>query len=471
MRKTDFDCIIAGAGCAGATLAKKCAEAGLSVCMLERKADRDTGYPWEVAIEIPVFGRIGLKLPDDSLREESPDVSRYYSGDIKNHIEVPSSQDDGIFFRHRNINQYLLDFARGAGVSLRDRHMVNGALIEENAIVGIRGTRKALVGRKDFSLKARLLVDATGIVAILRRQTPDSFMIKRKLRKQDYAMAWQEVREVNGGQCSELEKHLDIRPGMLYTKIGKYHAYEVIHLRKNKTASLVFGTSIDSSGENAKALCERFIAEHPYFGRRVYGGGQFIPLRRAIDNMAGNGFLCIGDAACQVIPTMGSGVAASMHAADVAARVITEAFNREDVSLPELWDYNAKYHGKRGALLASYDIIRRFLQSLSFEEIDEIFKAGLLKNEDFVNTFSSKTIELDLPQILEDLGKLFGHFNLFAVGMRFFQALNDSKKAMNIYKRYPEIYNKEAFSRWVDETNRLFSHYRTFRKGEKEEFY
>jgi flavin-dependent dehydrogenase len=187
--------------------------------------------------------------------------------------------------------------------------------------------------------------------------------------------------------------------------------------------------------------------------------------------MAGNGFLCIGDAACQVIPTMGSGVATSMHAADVALQAMTEAFNRDDFSHSMLWMYNHKYHTKRGALLASYDIIRRFLQSLSFEEIDEIFRAGLLKNEYFVNTFSSKSIELNVAEALENLGRLFGHLNLFAVGMRFFQALNDSKKALHIYKKYPEHYDKKVFLRWVEETNRLFSHYRTFKKGEKEVFY
>jgi digeranylgeranylglycerophospholipid reductase len=471
MAKEYFDCIITGAGCAGATLAKKCAGAGLRVCLCDRMPHADIGHPWEVAIEIPVFSRIGLRLPDKNLLEESPDVSRYYAGDIRNHIEIPSSQDDGIYVQHRRFNQHLLALALKAGVEVRANHTVNSALMNGNVVTGVRGTRKSIVGRKDFSLKARLVVDATGIVAILRRQTPEEFMIKHKMRKQDYAIAWQEVREVNAAQIKELEKNMNIRPGMLYTKMGTYHAYEVIHLRKNNTVSIIFGTSIDGGGDNAKSLCERFVAEHPYFGKMIYGGGQYIPLRRAIDNMAGNGFLCIGDAACQVIPTMGSGVATSMHAADVALQAMTEAFNRDDFSHSMLWMYNHKYHTKRGALLASYDIIRRFLQSLSFEEIDEIFRAGLLKNEDFVNTFSSKSIELNVAEALENLGRLFGHLNLFAVGMRFFQALNDSKKALHIYKKYPEHYDKKVFLRWVEETNRLFSHYRTFKKGEKEVFY
>jgi digeranylgeranylglycerophospholipid reductase len=471
MAKECFDCVIAGAGCAGAALAKKCVEAGLRVCLLDRVTHTDIGHPWEVAIEIPVFSRIGLRLPDKKLLEENPDISRYYAGDIHNHIEISSSQDDGIYVQHRKFNQHLLELALKAGVEVRGNHTVNTAVIEGNMVTGVQGTRKSIVGRKDFLLKSRLVVDATGIVAILRRQTPEEFMIKHKMRKQDYAMGWQEVREVNAGQIKELERNMDLRPGMLYTKMGKYHAYEVIHLRKNNTVSLIFGTSIDGSGDNAKTLCERFIANNPYFGKRVYGGGQYIPLRRAIDNMAGNGFLCIGDAACQVIPTMGSGVATSMHAADVAIQAITEAFNRDNMSHYILWMYNFKYHTKRGALLASYDIIRRFLQSLSFEEIDEIFKAGMLKNEDFVNTFSSKSIELNVAETLENLGKLLSHLNLFAVGMRFFQALNDSKKALHIYKKYPEKYNKKIFFEWVEETNHLFSHYRTFKKGEKEVFY
>lgn len=470
MAHKDFDCIIVGAGCAGCTLSKKLAEAGFSVCLIEKVPTSEAGYLWEVIIEKQVFGKIGMKLPDKIYWEEGPDKSRYYATNIHNHIEIDLSHDEGMYIKHRKINSLLLAMALKAGVKLKDNHIAKELLIEKNHVAGVKGERKSLMGWRTFSIRAKVTIDASGISAVLRRQTPVFFEIKHSLRQQDYALAWQEVREVDSENIERLEKSMNLLPGISYIKMGKYHGYEVFHLRKNNTVNLIFGTSYNGDKTGAKKACEKFVVENPFFGKRVYGGGQLIPIRRAIDSMVGDGFICIGDSACQGIPTMGSGVASSMQAANIAFLTITDAFNSENFSREKLWSYNHEYQSERGAILASYDIIRRFLQSLSSEEINEVFKAGLLRNETFLSTFSSNIIKFDALRVIEDLGKLFSHISLIQVGMRFLQALSDSKRALSIYKKYPEIYNTKSFKRWVDETNRLFSHYRTYSSPEEESF-
>jgi len=236
-----------------------------------------------------------------------------------------------------------------------------------------------------------------------------------------------------------------------------------VHLRKNNTVNLIFGAAFTQGKEaNAKQICHEFLAENPCFGKRIYGGGSVIPLRRAIDNLSGAGFLCLGDSACQVIPTMGSGVASSMHAADVASRIITEAHNRNDFSREMFWNYNYKYQTKRGAVLASYDIIRRFLQSMSLQELDDVFRARLVTNENFISTFSSNIIEYNIQQVLENIVKVLSHINLLPLSLRFVQTLRDSQKAYKLYKKFPEKYNKQEFIYWMKCTSDLFAHYSTF---------
>lgn len=467
-----FDCIITGAGTAGSILAKKLAEAGFKVLLVDKKPKKKIGHPWEVSIEKDVFSRVGLKLPYKKHWIENPAKSRFYSDKKEDYIEIDTVHDNVFNIQHKILNQFLLDEAIKAGAELRTGYSASNLIINKDDIVkGITGKRKGLLRTSNFSLNAEVIVCASGINAVLRKRTPESFMIKHRLRMQDFAYAWMALHEMSDKHIKKLQENLDIVPGMSYSRLGKFHGYQTLHLRKDNTVCFVFSTAVTESREHsAEVLYREFIEKNPVFGRLIYGGGRPIPIRRAIDTMVGDGFVCIGDSACQVIPTMGSGVASSMHAADIAAHSITDAFNRNDFSKEKLWNYNHKYQSKRGAILASYDIIRRFLQSLTTKDIDSIFKSGLLKNDNFVNTFSSNKIKYDIMETIENLVKIFSNFSLLPIGFKLIQSFNDSGRALKLYKKYPEEFNKEEFIEWQKQTDSLFSHYRTFSKGEKESF-
>ena len=81
-----FDCIITGAGTAGSILAKKLAEAGFKVLIIDKKAKKNIGHNWEVSIEKSVFARTGLKLPDKKYWIENPDKARFYSDKKEDYI-------------------------------------------------------------------------------------------------------------------------------------------------------------------------------------------------------------------------------------------------------------------------------------------------------------------------------------------------------------------------------------------------
>jgi flavin-dependent dehydrogenase len=467
-----FDCIITGAGTAGCILAKKLAEAGLRVLIIDKKSRNKIGHTWEVSIEKDVFARVGLKLPESRYRIENPAKSRFYSDKKEEYIEIDSVHENVFNIYHKTLNQSFLKDAVKAGAEFRAGYTASDLKYSSGeTVTGVTGRRKGLFGRPKFSLNSKVAVCASGIDAVLRKRTPENFMIKHRLRMQDFAYAWMALHEMKDSHISRLQETLDIIPGMSYSRLGKFHGYQTMHLRKNSTICFIFSSAVTESKEHAAEILYRdFLEKNPVFGRFIYGGGRPIPIRRSIDTMAGNGFICIGDSACQVIPTMGSGVASSMHASDIAAHSIIDAFNNNDFSRKRLWSYNHKYQVKRGAVLASYDIIRRFLQSLSTKDIDSIFKSGLMKNDNFVNTFSSNKIKYDIMQVIDNLVKIFGNLFLVPIGLRLIQSFNDSGRALRLYKRYPEDFNMDKFIEWQKQTDSLFSHYRTFSKDEKESF-
>jgi flavin-dependent dehydrogenase len=164
---------------------------------------------------------------------------------------------------------------------------------------------------------------------------------------------------------------------------------------------------------------------------------------------------------------MGSGVAASMHAADIATRAVVCALNRDNATHKGLWEYNYKYQTKRGAILASYDLIRRFLQSLTTKQINDVFKSGFLRDRNFMSTFSSNEIHYNINMILENLISLFGNLKLLSLGVRFGQMARDSQKLLKLYKEFPGEWDRKAFLDWQEKTEKLIAPYSSLRTRKK----
>ncbi|OGJ86454.1 MAG: hypothetical protein A2268_01420 [Candidatus Raymondbacteria bacterium RifOxyA12_full_50_37] len=456
-----YDLIVAGAGIAGCCCAMKVAQSGCTVALLDARSRNKIGHPWEVTIDENVFGTAGIKLPDRELWEERPEYTVFYAKDINLSAKVHYDTFHNFTIRHEALNTLLLERAIKSGVHFLGGHEIEDLIIDGNTVCGIRGVQNRFLVKRPFELRGKIIADCTGVNACLRKKTPREFNIKHDVRIQDFASAWQEVHQLKNTPGTRFGSEVFFQPGVCFTRIGKYHAYTTVHMRRNNTVNLIFGTSVSES-RPAYFLCKDYVKSAPNLGKRLGGGGAMIPLRRGLDNLVGNGFILAGDSACQVIPTMGSGVASSLTAASIAARTIVSAINSGDVSRRSLWQYNAEYQGGLGAILASYDIIRRFIQSLSMDEMERLFAAGLVNDNTFVKTYSTAHISHHIGDVLDKIGRIFAHPGLLPVVLRFRQALDDSKKALFLYQEYPKQYDERVFIEWQEKTNQLFSKYRTF---------
>jgi flavin-dependent dehydrogenase len=87
-----------------------------------------------------------------------------------------------------------------------------------------------------------------------------------------------------------------------------------------------------------------------------------------------DGFLAVGDAASQVKPTTGGGVVLGLTCARIAAEVADEAIRRNDVSANFLQLYQKRCTDTLGFDFSVMLRIRRFLDSLSDEKVDEVLR-------------------------------------------------------------------------------------------------
>ena len=86
-------------------------------------------------------------------------------------------------------------------------------------------------------------------------------------------------------------------------------------------------------------------------GPRVFGGSGAIPLRRTHDRLAGDRVALLGDAACQVFPAHGSGVAAGLLAARLLADTLAAG--------GPIGDYAVAWQRRHGGVSAFFDDFRR----------------------------------------------------------------------------------------------------------------
>jgi digeranylgeranylglycerophospholipid reductase len=454
--KKVFDLIVVGAGVGGCVLAKKASEAGFEVALIDKKPMNYIGYGWEVACEKKIFGRVSLKFPDATILSGSPDYYRFSAIKQQHGVEMNALYDSVFYAVHKKLNQDMLAKAAGSGVTILDRFDVAEYIHDNGKIKIITGWMKSLFGERKVKLRARIVADASGSERAIARQLPEEALVQHQIQRYDLVSAWNEVCEIDPYQTDRIMNTFGIRSGMYSTNIGPYHAYQAIFLRKNNTVSITFGASVEFEKRSARIICSDFKKKYPFFGKVISGGGKIIPIRRSIDNMVADGFLCLGDSACQVVPTMGSGISSSMYAADIAASVITESLNSGDTSTASLWKYNVNYQTRRGAILASYDVIRRFLQNLPIAETEKIFENGLLQDENFIQIYAADRLVYNLSQIVDNVGKIITNPIMLPTGLHMAGVLRDSEKVLHLYQNYPKEWDKKALFNWMFQINKIF---------------
>ncbi|NPA76348.1 MAG: NAD(P)/FAD-dependent oxidoreductase, partial [Candidatus Diapherotrites archaeon] len=148
------------------------------------------------------------------------------------------------------------------------------------------------------------------------------------------------------------------------------------------------GIGIDARDEKtAKYYLDRWMREHDdEYGFsdasiiEVRGGG--IPVGGFLKKMTMDGLIVIGDAAHQVHPLHGGGMALAMEAAATAAEVAAKAHEKNDFTDATLDEYNKKWWGIRGGELENTLKMR-----YAFERLDDgdfNYFAELLSDEDIL---------------------------------------------------------------------------------------
>jgi geranylgeranyl reductase family protein len=441
-----FDVIVVGAGTGGCLAAKTTAEAGLKVCLIERKKREEIGEKiCGDAMGEHHLKNLGLEKPQNGELEKRIEGIRIYSPDLETVFTIAHEDFVGYLLNRRLFGQWLLKKALDEGAFLLDSTQCLEPMIEKGFVTGV--SVKNLKTGKNVQLRGKVVLDSSGFLAVIRRKLPKQMGIENEVSNEDVEACYREIRQLR--QEAENTKYCEIYFNQNVTPGG----YAWIFPKSGAKVNVGLGICMRGKFPNPKNQFYKHILTKPMFeGSLLLNcGAWYDPTRKPLDNMVGNGIAIIGDAACLVNPIHGGGIGPSMLSGYLAGKTIIEALEKGDVSQKSLWPYNRKYMEMYGTKQAGLDVFRMLLLTSRDEDLSYGMKCRLLTEEDVLKAGLGEDFRLNITETAKRVFRGLGR-------LRFLNKLrltaNLIKQVQAHYRNYPET--PENFEGWRIKTEALF---------------
>jgi digeranylgeranylglycerophospholipid reductase len=443
-----FDVIVAGAGTGGTTAARFAAKKGLNVCLIDGKQREKIGDKiCGDAVGNEIFDFLKINHPKNEELSCYIKGAKLYSPNLKKCISLMDPKQAGYIVNRQEFGQRLLYEALDAGVNqFLDKTLALDLLYKNG---NINGLRVKLKNREKINLNAKIVIDATGFYSPLRKKVKNS-LIEKQVLKEDTILCYREIinftakdQEVQNPEYISIILDQEKAPG----------GY-IWYFPKNKSSiNIGIGTFMEYRGKVKNLYKKNVFLEYVKTRNTeiLSSGGGVVPVRRPLWSCADNGFMLVGDAACQVNPLHGGGIDPSMRAGYHAANSAIHAIENDNNSINELWDYNYKIMTSFGAEFASLDLLRIVLQSLSNDDLNFGLEHDLLSGAEILEISSTGSLNLSLVDMAVKAFKGLSRPNLL-LDLNFLRI--KMKEISKLYNNFPK--NLEQFLEWKEKVIEIY---------------
>jgi digeranylgeranylglycerophospholipid reductase len=298
------------------------------------------------------------------------------------------------YILNRKIFDYdLAQMAVKAGVEVLTKAYVFDLLREDEKIVGVKFTH---MGRT-FSVRSTLVVAADGVESRIGRWAG----IKTRTKMSDMETCVQYT--VHDKSLADNHLHL-----FFSSKIAP-EGYLWIFPKGDSRANIGLGISGNAAAKKAPvSYLNEFMAErfpHACVLNSVAGG---VPCDHTLDTIVLDGLMLVGDAAHQVNPITGGGIAPALVAGQIAGQVAGRAIQQGDVSAKSLQDYPRRWHKAEGRNHQIFYKLKNYIYRLTDEELEGIAEAGLkvpVEKRSLITLFKAALVKK--PSLVLDAIKVF----------------------------------------------------------------
>ena len=398
---------------------------------------------------------IGIRYGSPEL--EHPVSGVYvYSPDRKTKVLF---EGEGFLFNRKLAPRRQVNDAKKYGTEFVFGATAERLLSEAGRITGITGRKS---DGSPFSYTATVTIDATGSSSTLRRFMPISSMMEKEIDPDDVVGT--------GRYILDIEPALDdpafFSPDYCIIHLDQFIApagYAWVFPKCKKKVNIGLGLSHSGLArrnrrfwlnDNLQSLIDKYLADNPVIKNisqpaddanscNTKGNWQ-VPVRRHNDCMVANGFAVVGDAAWMPWAFDAGGISPSKYGGTILGKAVAEALEAGDTSEAGLWKYNVVYMNTHGYPMASFEVLRRYLQTVTDEQINYGMKHFL--SEDDVNSITErKHPEFNQARFMNPAMwfRVLGQLSL-ARGLRYTVAKSSALVEINL--SFPE--SPKGFSEW-----------------------
>jgi digeranylgeranylglycerophospholipid reductase len=355
MKEERYDVVVVGAGPAGSITAKKAAEHGLDVLLIERNQ--------EIGVPVKCAEGVGKEI-----ERFIPFDKRWVCAEVKGaNIYAPDGtkvvmsggekmEEVGYVLERRLFDKALASEAAHAGADVKVKTEAYGLITEDGYARGV--SARCMEG--DKRIYADVVVGADGVESKVGRWAG----LNTRLRPSEINVCAEFLMcdvEINK-DYSEFFIGSDIAP----------KGYAWVFPKGEDCANVGLGIGGDVSGEQHRAIdyLRAFVRSKFPHGKiiaEIYGA---VPLGGLIKESVADGLVLVGDAAWHVNPLTGGGIIYAMRAGDIAGEVIAKAVQENDVSKKRLTEYDTRWRSEFGELLDTCLQAKEFCFNLSDEDFN-----------------------------------------------------------------------------------------------------
>lgn len=385
--KKEYDIIVVGAGPAGSIAARFASEQGVSVMMLEK--DRDVGYPVRCGEAISKAGVQEFIEPDEKWIAAT--ISKF-SFNAPDGTEVILDFGEAGYVLERRIFDYeLARTAANAGAEILTRAYVNGLLFDNGNVSGVKYEHNG----EQKELKTKVVIAADGVESRVGRWAG----LKTHIDFRDMESAVQIT-------CA----NIPVDQNTLYFYFGQDYApqgYFWIFPKGNNKANIGLGVSgLIGKKKSAKSFLDDFMNRNypdaPVL-TTIAGG---VPCSITLEKISAPGIMLVGDAARQVNPLSGGGIASGMIGGKIAGTIAAQAIKMN--KLNHILTYDKAWDDRLGKRHETFDRIKNGIYNFSDEKFNDIAHAfNKIPYEKRTLGRLFTTALINKPSLVIDIAKVF----------------------------------------------------------------
>lgn len=387
--KNNYDIIVVGAGPAGSMAARFAAEQRVSVLMLEK--DRDVGYPVRCGEAISKAGVEEFIPSDETWIKAHITKFSLTSPDETEVLLEFDEKNEGYVLERRIFDYELAKTAAKEGTEILTRAYVNGLIIENDVVCGVkyefRGEQK--------EARAKIVIAADGVESRVGRWAG----LKTHIDFRDMEC------------CTQITvSNISLKPDTLYFYFGKDVApegYFWVFPKGDDTANIGLGVSgMIGKKRSALSYLNSFMEKHYPNASILTSIAGGVPSATTLDKISAPGIALVGDAARQVNPLSGGGIATGMIGGSIAGRIAGESIK---MNKPEhLLTYDKAWHDRIGKRHETFNRIKEGIYNFSDEKFNKIAHSAVkipYEKRTLGKVFT--TALFNQPSLLVDVAKVF----------------------------------------------------------------